>query len=79
MITELQQEKDRLDQAIEALERLSAGKAKRRGRPPNWLREHLGGPSPEDASGADEYSSVSDEGDPATPPKSHRSNGSEPR
>ncbi|MBV8550035.1 MAG: hypothetical protein JOY54_01955 [Acidobacteriaceae bacterium] len=41
MIAELQAERDRLDQAIIALERLSAGKAKRRGRPPRWLREEM--------------------------------------
>jgi hypothetical protein len=39
IITELQAEKHRLDEAIQALERLSkAGeKTKRRGRPPRWL------------------------------------------
>ena len=35
MIAELEAERDRLDQAILALERLAAGK--RRGRPPKWL------------------------------------------
>jgi hypothetical protein len=39
MIAELQRERDRLDAAILALERLSAGKAERRGRPPRWLRD----------------------------------------
>ena len=38
MIVELESERDRLNQAIFALERLSAGKAKKRGRPPKWLR-----------------------------------------
>jgi hypothetical protein len=39
MITELQDEKQRLDEAIEALERLSSdGRSRRRGRPPNWLK-----------------------------------------
>jgi hypothetical protein len=37
MIAELQAERDRLDEAILALERLSANKGKRRGRPPKWL------------------------------------------
>ncbi len=39
MISELEAEKHRLDEAILALERLSAGKATRRGRPPRWLEE----------------------------------------
>ena len=38
MIAELQDEKDRLDEAILALERLAAGKNRRRGRPPGWLK-----------------------------------------
>ncbi len=42
MITELQDEKQRLDQAIEALERLSTGSHKRRGRPPKWLKNDDG-------------------------------------
>ena len=41
MIHELQAEKLRLDAAIEALERLSAGKARRRGRPPKWLKNEI--------------------------------------
>ncbi len=41
MIAELQSERDRLDQAILALERLSAGQARRRGRPPRWLKEQV--------------------------------------
>jgi hypothetical protein len=39
MIGELRQELRRIDEAILALERLSAGQAKRRGRPPRWLKE----------------------------------------
>ncbi len=39
MIAELQAEKDRLDHAILALERLSTLNPKRRGRPPRWLKE----------------------------------------
>ena len=38
MIAELQAEKERLDQAIEALERLYARGDPRRGRPPSWLK-----------------------------------------
>lgn len=38
MIVELESERDRLNQAIFALERLSAGKGKKRGRPPKWLK-----------------------------------------
>lgn len=38
MIAELRDEKQRLDEAIEALERLSMGTAKRRGRPPKWIK-----------------------------------------
>lgn len=41
MIVELQAERQRLDEAIDALERLSAGKLRRRGRPPQWLKEHM--------------------------------------
>lgn len=40
MIAELQDEKHRLDEAIEALERLSTGGGqKRRGRPPKWMKQ----------------------------------------
>ena len=39
MIAELQAERLRLDEAIEALERLSVGQSRRRGRPP---RSHNG-------------------------------------
>lgn len=41
VIAELQAEKNRIDEAIQALERLSAGNARRRGRPPNWIVEQL--------------------------------------
>ncbi len=41
MISELQAERNRLDQAIIALERLSAGKIRRRGRPPGWLKVEI--------------------------------------
>ena len=38
MIAELQAERDRLDQAIVALERLTRANQPRRGRPPAWLK-----------------------------------------
>lgn len=41
MIAELQTERQRLDEAIQALERLSATKSRRRGRPPRWLKEQI--------------------------------------
>lgn len=41
MIAELQAERNRLDEAIAALERLSAGKIRRRGRRPRWLSEEI--------------------------------------
>lgn len=41
MIAELQAERHRLDEAIDALERLSAGKVRRRGRPPSWLKDEI--------------------------------------
>jgi hypothetical protein len=41
MIAELQAERDRLTQAIEALERLNTGNSSRRGRPPAWLKKEL--------------------------------------
>jgi hypothetical protein len=41
MISELQSERQRLDEAIQALERLSAGKNRRRGRPPRWLKDEI--------------------------------------
>ena len=39
MIAELKAEKTRLDEAILALERLSTGKLRRRGRPPRWMAD----------------------------------------
>jgi len=41
MIAELRDEKSRIDEAIQALERLSTGNARRRGRPPSWVIEQL--------------------------------------
>jgi hypothetical protein len=37
MLVELRSERDRLAEAILALERLAAGGQKRRGRPPKWM------------------------------------------
>ena len=37
MLAELRAERDRLSEAILAIERLAAGGQKRRGRPPKWL------------------------------------------
>lgn len=50
MIAELQAERQRIDEAIGALERLSAGKIRRRGRPPSWLKDEMQrhGPDSED-------------------------------
>lgn len=39
MIAELQTEKQRLDEAILALERLSTSNTRRRGRPSRWSKE----------------------------------------
>lgn len=37
MLAELQQERTRLDEAIQTLERLATGSGRRRGRPPKWM------------------------------------------
>lgn len=42
MLAELRGEKDRLEEAILTLERLAAGKGKRRGRPPAWMAKYTG-------------------------------------
>jgi hypothetical protein len=39
ILDELRQEKDQLEEAILSLERLAAGRGKRRGRPPAWISE----------------------------------------
>jgi hypothetical protein len=41
MIAELKAEKSRIDEAIQALERLLAGNLRRQGRPPSWIVEQL--------------------------------------
>lgn len=37
MLAELRQERDQLEEAILTLERLAAGRGRRRGRPPAWM------------------------------------------
>jgi hypothetical protein len=37
MLAELRTERENLDQAIVTLQRLAAGRGKRRGRPPAWM------------------------------------------
>jgi hypothetical protein len=37
ILADLKQEKEQLEQAILTLERLAAGRAPRRGRPPTWM------------------------------------------
>jgi hypothetical protein len=37
VLTELRQEREQIDEAILSLERLVAGRGKRRGRPPAWM------------------------------------------
>jgi hypothetical protein len=37
ILQDLRRQRDQLDEAILALERLAAGTGKRRGRPPKWL------------------------------------------
>ena len=44
MIAELEAERQRIDQAIEALERLSNSGSPRRGRPPAWLKNQIDKP-----------------------------------
>ncbi len=39
MLSDLRSERQRLQEAILAIERLSAGGGKRRGRPPRWLSD----------------------------------------
>jgi hypothetical protein len=51
IIQDLKVERDRLAAAIECLEQLAAGRARKRGRPPKWLnaRAESGQPSNADA------------------------------
>jgi hypothetical protein len=39
MLDELKTERARLDEAILVLERVAVGQGRRRGRPPEWMRE----------------------------------------
>ena len=39
IIQDLKAERDRLAAAIECLEQLAAGRARKRGRPPKWLKD----------------------------------------
>ncbi len=45
MIADLQAERNRLDEAILTLERLSASDVGRRGRLPRWLKDPAGNPT----------------------------------
>jgi hypothetical protein len=39
MLTELRTQRDQVGEAIAVLERLAAGRGRRRGRPPTWMTE----------------------------------------
>lgn len=39
ILQELRQEREQIEDAIISLERLARGRGKRRGRPPNWMKE----------------------------------------
>ena len=39
MLAELRREREQLEEAILTLERLAAGRGRRRGRPPTWMAE----------------------------------------
>ena len=39
ILTELREERERIEEAILSLERLARGRGRRRGRPPAWLSE----------------------------------------
>jgi hypothetical protein len=49
IIQDLKVERDRLAAAIECLEQLAAGRARKRGRPPKWLSERGEGTQPSNA------------------------------
>ena len=50
IIEKLKAERDTLAAAIECLEQLAAGRARKRGRPPKWLSERGEGTQPSNAS-----------------------------
>ena len=52
IIQDLKVERDRLAAAIECLEQLAAGRARKRGRPPKWLTERGEFKQPSNASAA---------------------------
>jgi hypothetical protein len=56
IIQDLKGERDTLAAAIECLERLAAGRVRKRGRPPARLSERGGGRQPADASAPQHYS-----------------------
>jgi hypothetical protein len=39
MLADLRREREQIDEAILTLERLAQGRGRRRGRPPQWLKE----------------------------------------
>jgi hypothetical protein len=49
IIEDLKAERDRLAAAIDCLERLAAGRGRKRGRPPAWLKEKSEGRQPSNA------------------------------
>ena len=51
MLAELRAERETIEEAILAIERLVAGRGKRRGRPPAWLAARRNREQPADASG----------------------------
>jgi len=42
MIAELHEERDGVNQAIEVLQRIAASRGRRRGRPPDWMKDLKG-------------------------------------
>ena len=49
LLAQLRTEREMLEEAILALERLARGSGKRRGRPPKWLSEHRAVVAPSEA------------------------------
>ena len=43
VVQELHEERERLEAAIASMERLAAGRGRRRGRPPKWMKQALNG------------------------------------